>query len=267
MKNTPKLRFNSKEAITSEQVAKRTAFAKKEIPLIEKAMRVSSTTKSRGMLIGGAAMRFYMDKKHGGNVGHVTDVDFAFEEIPSDVKKKMGEEKLILKTLEKTGSTMGWTASCKPMKVEIRSEHTVFHIKDELRGEFPDLYDVCFFEGKIGKIPVKAEDISMANSVAVSDAAGKVIELKVADPGFLLATVLNGQAVTAKRAVRAAYVIASNQGEMEEVATRYAEVMGRKGITNEEVARALEVLGKNTKRAVSGAVNEFIKKAKEKMGM
>jgi hypothetical protein len=266
------MKFDRMGGMDVGQITKATSFPKKLSPLLEKAVRLFKVMdnmegRGRGMLIGGVPLRLYTNKEYGGRtaVNCHTDIDLAFREIPAGIKAHLKEEGLVVKVKEKLMGTMGPKASGKPVRKEERSEYTVFHLREEMESEFPVFHDVCFFEGSVGKISVRGEDISTSKKLVVSDQSisDKILELRVADLGFLLATIVNDQAITETRARRAVYAIASNAGDVAESASRYSQVMNREGIGKGELSRAFGILNRIATKAVSEPVAEFIAKAKE----
>ncbi|MBN2121604.1 hypothetical protein JW721_00900 [Candidatus Micrarchaeota archaeon] len=257
----PKLDFTAKTAIPKRQVLKQTAFPKKDLGLIEKSVRAHKATGGRGMMVGGSALRFYTNPAYTGKLGRNSDIDFAFEEIPSSLEGKLKQEPLIDEIICYF-SKVTWD-----MAMEVKhSGHWVYHIKEELAGEMPDLDDVCMFEKEVGRISVGMKEVAMANTVIIRD-GNEQGEVKVADLGFLLATMINKDAITVRRSMRSAYAIASNMGQMDSIAQRYAEVMEGVGISKEEVKETLDDFIWRVKSSVRSIARAFAEKVEEKMGM
>ena len=47
------------------------------------------------------------------------------------------------------------------------SNHNVYHLNPKYEKDVQILYDVCFFEGKVGRIKVENEDMQMAYPLVV----------------------------------------------------------------------------------------------------
>ncbi len=257
----PKLELNAKTAIPKRQVLKQTAFPKKDLGLIEKSVRAHRATGGRGMMVGGSALRFYTNSAYTGKLGRNSDIDFALEEIPSTLKEKLKQEPLIDEIICYF-SKVTWR-----MELEIKhSGHWVYHVKNELAKEMPDLDDVCMFEKEVGRISVGMKEVGMANTVMIQD-GDEQGEVKIADLGFLLATMINKDAITLTRSMRSAYAIASNMDQMDSIAQRYVEVLEGAGVGKEEIKETLDDFIWRVKSSVRSIARAFAEKVEEKMGM
>jgi hypothetical protein len=230
----PKQKFNAQTAIPKRQVLKQAAFTKKDLSLIEQAMRTHKAAGGRGIMVGGSALRFYMGPRFTGKMGRAARIDFAFTEIPKSIRGNLME------------------------RVWMGSRFFCWNPK-----RMPKMEDVRIFEGEVGHMPLEADEFALANIFRIHDGQEEG-ELRIADLGFLLATMINKDA-TAPPGV--AYAIASNAGQMDSLAQRYVEVMECAGAGRKEIEEALCRFAKKAKTSIRHFAEEFAVKAKEKIGM
>lgn len=257
----PKLELNAKKAIPKRQILKSTAFPTKDLGLIEKAVRTHRATGKKGIMVGGSALRFYTNFAYTGKLGRNSDIDLAFEEIPESAREHLKREPVIQEIV------CYWNPA--KWKHELKAKYSgywVHHLREELAGQMPDLDDVCMFEKSVGRISVGMREVAMANTVVIKD--GDVQgEVRIADLGFLLATMINKDAITVRRSMRSAYAIASNMEQMDSIAQRYVDVMEGSGVSKEEIRETLEDFIWRVKSSVRTIARAFAAKVKEKMGM
>lgn len=254
--------FKQQEARTIENVCAKKAFVRNEAPLLEKAVNLAATVPAyqngnRHLFVGGVALRFHIDGKYKGRMGigrlSSTDVDIVFAELP-DAIKRLCDEEPVVKPEFRIGTH-------EIREVSVKGVGTVFHLKPLYEKNFPLFYDVCFFDNQVGRIKLADEDYKLGATELVEltgPEARYVADLKVADLGLLMASMLTPQAVTDVRARRIGFAIASNLKEGEEIAHRYAEVVERNKMKESELVKPLKVLYHEGMRFVRKEITEFL---------
>lgn len=268
-------------AIPISDILKTTGFRRNERVLLEQATRLFAELREKGktmhdsslsgaMLIGGFATRFYAQERFKGRISGnktPTDLDIAMETLPSSLSQFLNENKAI----ERTGMRYG-SMGTEPISLERDTDYQVYHIRKEYAERMPNYAGNCFFFGIIGPIIIRAEDIAKAREITISATIeGHEITstLRIADPGFLLATMLNPSATTYKRAFRAAIILASlDSVHFIEARDRYVEVVKTSGLTAESINKTLQVFdtGEFKSETFKHAVTRFIEGVKQALG-
>ena len=241
------------------EVIKKTGFTKAEGCLLTKAIKLGPLIDKRPhIFIGGFGIRARVNSRFTNRMKSssiITDLDIVFLELPETIKPYLVQEKLVDRR----------KYSKNPMTGEIEQEvkysrHNVYHLNPEYENasDVALLYDICFFEGRVGRIKVENEDIQMADPLAVyiHDGENKneriESEIRIADEGLLLATTINADVLTNKRAMRALYMLETLAREgvgFEHVASRFVEILKRSGFGNNKI---------------TSTVNNFIKMVQKK---
>lgn len=249
-------------ARTIESLCARKAFVKSEGPLLEKAVGLAATVPAyphgeQHLFVGGVALRFHIDEKFKGKMGigrlNSTDVDIVFSELPDAIRRLCAEEPVV-----KPEFRIG---AHEIREIPAKGVGTVYHLKPMHEKNFPLFYDVCFFDNQVGRITLAAADYGKAVTELVElhglDAR-YVAELKLADLGLLMATMLTPQAVTDVRARRIGFAIASNIKNAPRIAERYAEVVERNRMKEDELIKPLRVLYHEGMKFVRNEIKVFL---------
>ncbi len=259
--------------LSIQEVIKSSGFRKSEAGLLEKAVDVFSRLERMGvdkqcMSIGGFATRLYVNSSYTGRFssGEPTDLDVTFDAIPYKIKKHFKEDSLIDVVRTVMSSTL--------KRIEVLSEFKVYHLREEERkGEMGFLDDMCLFNGYVGPIVVRQEDLQLARLLDVFFLRGdKRIDgtLRVADPGFVIATAINPAAITQTRAWRVLLVLASmKEEEFKEAVERYVDVIKASGIEIAALATPMQVLkqkGTTKSYTFGDQVMEFISQVEKRIG-
>lgn len=249
-----------------------TVFTRKERGLLVKLANLYSVmheNRSEAMAVGGIALRFYVDPKftskfiEDGYSGSLSDVDLAFMQMPGWLNGLITKEPLQAKTVIKLSGDSPSSKVDKRYKVY----GDVGHLREELEKEMPLFYDVCFFEGRVGRIGLVSEDFEKARQflIQVPDAADYTL-VKIMDPGLLIATILTPQAISDLRARRISLLLASQTDDLQKITDRYIEVVEREGIPKDElhtpIGRLRNILCEKTGEAVRYFINEVEKRVK-----
>ncbi|MFH1222125.1 MAG: hypothetical protein V1492_03505 [Candidatus Micrarchaeota archaeon] len=268
------------KTLPAKEVITQTGFSRKEAKLLEKGIQLFRLLEDKGvasktMTVGGFAIRFYINDKFTDNMkrGSATDVDLAFIQIPDWIKTYLRLEHLI--EVERVNlTTLKAADNCQTIK---QTPHTVYHIQPQYEKSMELLSDVCFFEQNVTLIKIRPEDLERVSILTVHTMINGVnIEapLRVADPGFLLATIFNASAATEMRVLRGIMMLASqDKAERTETIERYAEIVTANGLADGHGNLALhepfsylkqnEVWGKRNLRPI---INEFIEAVQTKIG-
>jgi len=243
-----------------DQIIKMTGISKKEVLLLDQLSIVSQKhpEMQKGLLIGGTAFRLYLskDKKHLISRSNPTDLDFAFPQLPKEIVDKLIKEFIVLRVSHKT--------IYDEPKIIYDPKYPVWHIDPKLEDTYPELNDICFFQENITMISITEDDFAQSRLLRIKDKNDKNIlgEINIADPGLLLATMLNPQAYTPKRIYRSILMIGSmNEIEINQTAMRYASVIIRSGIAQKSLEPILVNLNNKTK--IKGSIkHKFREKVK-----
>ncbi len=204
------------------EVLERTAFSKKGVPVLDQIGDVFRGFRELGiepMLIGGTACMLQSDPRYKKNLtgAHPTDVDMVVDKIPEGVRRNIIERRIIgRQRVEYSGSKVTETLS--------ELDYKVYTLDDR---KFPALSKVDLFVGGVCETVIKPEDFDRSEKFTLSGNSYGSLDIVVADPGLLLATMIDPQSATQKRLKRAAYVIVSNGDDASEIGTRYAKIMKR----------------------------------------
>jgi len=257
------------------EIVKTTGFIKKEEALLEQAAKLARQLEREGdgrkyVVIGGFATRVYVSAEHKGRIGNgsPTDIDVAFLELPPGLKQRLNEERLI-----ESVDTRLTTMFEHPIGRVRESPYSVFHLKSELVAEHPMLDHVCFFERRVGQIVIRPIDILSARTIEMyvqghgdltTQALSEEVSVRIADPGFVLATIINPDAITDTRTWRAILILASlSREEFPNAIERYVDVIKTSGIENWETALTkIDQIAK--KKGFRSVIEEFVDLARDK---
>ena len=250
-------------------IGKTTGISKKEIILLDQLENLAKTHPqvSQGLLIGGTAFRLYISedmKKYISRDGRPTDLDFAFVSIPEEIKQYLFMERLIER------AKVNYMLRTEEIEY---SDFTVWHLDPKHTQKQKILGDVCFFEKNVGIIPIENEDLAQARILEIISGKNEVTQITVADPGLLLSTMINPQAITDTRTSRAILIIASanRNHELEPIAMRYASVLVRSNVSHDDIADIILRLnsrvrtGRSFERNSKKNIETFIRIATQSM--
>ena len=263
-----------------EEVIKTTGFRTREAGLLEQVVRLYSHFETGridkdSMIIGGFAARLYISTKYKGKLSHdekidcePTDVDVIFNGMPSEFRSLLVEERWVERR-EKRTPLLGGGERVVPA---LMSEYSSYHLRPEVRTQpgMQILDNACFFDRKVGRVIVREEDLQRARLLDVYIGNGEQRldgTIRVAEPGFLLATVINPIASTPKRSWRAVLVLASlSPHEREEAIERYVETVKISRFTLEELEGSLKTLQQEGNRKnFFEVVGKFISEVQQRM--
>lgn len=213
-----------------DEIRSRTAFSWRERPLVDASFKVSAHLQSHGftaMLIGGAAARFYTDSSATGRVAHpeLTDLDFVIREIPIPMVSHVKKSHILGR------SRTAFPASGEPVSRFEELDYPLYRLTENgttIPGIRLDHVDL--FHERICETIVLPADFNQAQRIQLQDGSSTFV-LALADPGFLLASMVDPQSVTDRRLKRMAFMLASmrkdNEALLAIAAHRYVEVMQR----------------------------------------
>lgn len=254
MQHITRLEFNGQKYATRELLA-RTAFSRRDIPVLARAIRTFEAARGCGsdvMLIGGAATRMYTSGDLTGRVASLeaTDVDVVLKNLKPEVEATLKVKQLV----DKVTRTLGSFA--EPTLDETISEFSCFVFRD---GTHPDLKDVDLFFENVGPVVVRPEDNDIARTITMVKDDGTELAIKVADPGLLIATLVNPAAFTETRLRRAAFVLTTLSEEARNIGKRCGEVLSRTpGFDQNALEPSFKQMIEHAGRLAADAVREFI---------
>ncbi|MEM4202785.1 MAG: hypothetical protein QW153_02385 [Candidatus Bilamarchaeaceae archaeon] len=249
--------------VSLEGVLAKTGFTKNEKNLLLKTLHLYDVLyekRSEAMGVGGVALRLYIEARYKakiGNTAKITDVDLVFLEIPPWIKKYLQKDNFV----PQERLFLNINGIVRKIVRTYEGLAPVWHLQPNLSEQIPIFDDVCFFEGKIGRIPILAEDFAFSSVVTIHtnyENKEKQTDIRIADKGLLLATFLNPDAITDVRARRSALLLASHPTEIESIAKRYVEVIKRTDIDLNELKKTLNILISNAKNQLKKYAHEFV---------
>ncbi|MFH2106873.1 MAG: hypothetical protein ABII22_06450 [Candidatus Micrarchaeota archaeon] len=259
--------------LSLREVIRSTGFRKSEELLLESSIRAFSHLEAMGvdkkaMIIGGFAFRLYIAELYKGRIasGAPTDLDLAFTEVPPQLMRSLRQDMLIA-----SGKAVTFDSRQVRVSEEVTTNFPVYHLSPDKMDQLPFLDDVCIFNGRVGKIVIRPEDLQRARllDVYIGDGVTRVDgTLRVADPGYILASVVNPDALTGTRAWRTILVLASlGKEDFKEVVERYVDIVTASGISTQELAQPLALLNDMGKRkGFADQVAQFFDGVQTKMG-
>ncbi|MDO8554176.1 MAG: hypothetical protein Q7S22_05190 [Candidatus Micrarchaeota archaeon] len=220
-----RLTFNSGQVYTKKDIFNRTAFSKKEEPILDQALNIFRRSNICGadiMLIGGTASRFYIDAElTSRTVGmETTDVDAVIKLIPKHLDGVLRVKRLTDFRRRMYGTNEVVT------DVEQLSVHSFFSFPaDDPR--YLDFKGFDLFHGSVGPIIVVPTDIDKARTFTVKLDDDTIVNVKLADPGLLLATMINPNSATETRIRRTLFILRTLEGGASEIGLRCGDVLKR----------------------------------------
>ena len=260
-----KMMFNASRVYTYTEVLRSCALiAKREGPLLDELRDTFQVTRKLGVqagLIGGVATRIYMsdEQKRRAATTRATDIDIIAFQMPAEVEAKLEGRKLI----DKSGVAFGTMT-----EVRIRprlSPYSVYKLPPSA-GQ-ADISEVDIFHGSVGEIKILPADAAKVRTFSLAVDGGDPVDISLADPGLLVATLINARAATVTRFKRAAYLLITLADEGPEIGKRYAEVMRRNNFLNWSVMEHLFIQILRYAGCSQAAVRPFVESAKKELGL
>lgn len=264
---------SSLKRLSVNGVVRSTGFSKKETGLLEKTVRVISLLEELGeqkpIIIGGFGIRWYTQERFTGKIagGSPTDLDIAFLVVSDKLKKYMEATPV----LEGHGDLVYGTQHVK-LPIMTTTPFHVLHLDPKHEETFPLFSDVCFFDGRVTVIPLRQVDFERAQRVNLFHVdSGNMfgVDIQIADPGLLLATSLNYQALNVKRAFRAVMLLASlGEAEFKDAIERYVDIVKNAGLTPDQLKGPLEMINmpQVKKWEFKEVVGKFLEEVQTRMG-